>query len=33
MKVSETAVDYQLITNLYRKQIGMLRTVLGRSNT
>lgn len=30
MKVSETAMDYQLTTNLYRKSMGMLRTALGR---
>jgi flagellar basal-body rod protein FlgB len=29
-KVADTAMDYQLITNLYRKQIGMLRAVIGR---
>jgi flagellar basal-body rod protein FlgB len=31
MKVAETAMDHQLITNLYRKHVGMLRAVLGRS--
>lgn len=31
MKVADTATDYQLITNLYRKQIGMLKTVIGRN--
>lgn len=30
MKASDTAMDYQLITSLYRKQIGMLRAVLAR---
>ncbi|HEX6979230.1 MAG TPA: flagellar basal body rod protein FlgB [Alphaproteobacteria bacterium] len=30
MKVAETATDYQLVTNLYRKQIGMLKMVVGR---
>ena len=29
-RVSETAVDYQLMTNLYRKHMNMLRTALGR---
>ncbi len=29
-KVSETAMDYQLMTNLYRKHMGMLKTSLGR---
>lgn len=31
MKVAETAMDHQLVTNLYRKHVGMLRAVLGRS--
>jgi flagellar basal-body rod protein FlgB len=31
MKVAETAMDYQLITNLYRKQIGLIKAVIGRS--
>jgi len=30
MKVAETATDYQLVTNLYRKQIGMLKAVIAR---
>ena len=30
MSASQTAVDYQLVTNLYDKQIGMLRTAMGR---
>lgn len=30
MKVTKTAMDYQLITNLYRKSVGMVRTALGR---
>jgi len=30
MKVSETASDYQLITNLYRQNITMLKSALGR---
>jgi flagellar basal-body rod protein FlgB len=31
MKSADTAMDYQLVTNIYRKQLGMLRTVLTRS--
>ena len=30
MKVAETAMDYKLITNLYKKQIGLIRAVIGR---
>jgi flagellar basal-body rod protein FlgB len=30
MKSADTAMDYQLVTNLYRKQIGMFRAVLTR---
>jgi flagellar basal-body rod protein FlgB len=30
MKSAETAMDYQLVTNLYRKQLGMIRAVLSR---
>lgn len=30
MKVADTAMDYQLITNLYRKQIGLIKAVIGR---
>ena len=30
MKVSETMADYQLMTSLYKKQIGMLKEALGR---
>jgi flagellar basal-body rod protein FlgB len=30
MKVAETAMDYQLITNLYKKQIGLIKAVIGR---
>lgn len=29
-KVSETQADYELITRLYRKHIGMLRMALGK---
>lgn len=30
MKVTETAADHQLVTNLYKKQLAMIRSVLGR---
>lgn len=30
MKVGKNAGDFQTITNLYRKQLGMFKTVLGR---
>jgi len=30
MKVTETRMDYELMTNLYRKHMGMLRSALGR---
>ena len=30
MKITETQADYELITRLYRKHVGMLRTALGR---
>jgi flagellar basal-body rod protein FlgB len=30
MKVSETSMDYQTMTNLYRKHVDMLRSALGR---
>ncbi|HYE01484.1 MAG TPA: flagellar basal body rod protein FlgB [Alphaproteobacteria bacterium] len=30
MKTAETAADYQMLLNLYRKQVGMIRTALGR---
>jgi flagellar basal-body rod protein FlgB len=30
MKVGETATEHRLITSLYRRQLGMLRTALGR---
>lgn len=33
MKVAETAMDYQLITNLYRKQIGLIKAVIGRGQS
>jgi flagellar basal-body rod protein FlgB len=31
MKVSETAADYQLALNLYRKQVSLIKTAIGRS--
>jgi flagellar basal-body rod protein FlgB len=30
MKVSESMADYQLMTSLYKKQIGMIKAALGR---
>jgi flagellar basal-body rod protein FlgB len=33
MKVSETMADYQLMTSLYKKQIGMLKEALGRGGS
>lgn len=30
MKVSKTGVDYQFAINLYKKQISMIKTALGR---
>ncbi len=30
MKVAETAMDYQIISNLYRRQVAMIRMALGR---
>ncbi len=31
MKVSETVMNYQLMTNLYRKHLNMIKTALGRA--
>jgi flagellar basal-body rod protein FlgB len=31
MKISETASDHHLVTNLYKRNIDMLRAALGRS--
>ena len=31
LKVSETVMDYQLTTNLYRKHMNMIRMALGRN--
>ena len=33
MKSADTAMDYQLVTNLYRKQLGMFRAVLSRGGS
>jgi flagellar basal-body rod protein FlgB len=33
MKVSETMADYQLMTSLYKKQIGMIKEALGRGGS
>lgn len=30
MKVASNQMDYQMVTNLYTKSLGMLRTALGR---
>jgi flagellar basal-body rod protein FlgB len=30
LKIADTGVNYQLVTNLYRRQIGMFKMVLGR---
>jgi len=32
MKLADTQIQYQLTTSLYKKQIGMLKTALGRGN-
>lgn len=29
-KVGETGMEYQMITNLYRKHVGMIKTAIGR---
>lgn len=31
MKVAETQMDYQLVTNLYRKHVDMIKTAIGRT--
>jgi flagellar basal-body rod protein FlgB len=31
IKVSDTAIDYQMTTNIYRRQLAMLRTAIGRT--
>lgn len=33
MKVADTGMDYQAITGLYRKQLAMLKTALGRGGS
>lgn len=33
MKVSKTGIDYQFAINLYRKQIGFIKTALGRTGS
>ena len=33
MKVSDTASDYQLMTNLYKKQVALIKTAIGRSGS
>jgi flagellar basal-body rod protein FlgB len=30
MKVADTVMDYQLTTNIYRRQVAMLRAAIGR---
>jgi flagellar basal-body rod protein FlgB len=30
-KLADTGMTYQMVTNLYRKHVGLLRTVVGRS--
>jgi len=32
IKVSETGADYQLMTNLYKKQLGMLKEAIGHGS-
>ena len=32
MKASQTAMDYEVTTNLYRKHISMIKDALGRNN-
>ena len=33
IKVAETQMEYQLVTNLYRKHVGMIKTALGHSGS
>ena len=33
MKVSDNASDYQLMTNLYKKQVALIKTAIGRSGS
>jgi len=30
VKMAQTQADYQLITNLYKKQVGLIKLALGR---
>lgn len=30
VKVAETQMEYQLVTNLYRKHVGMIKTAIGQ---
>ena len=32
-KVSKTAMDYELMTSVYRKYVGMFKTALGRGRS
>ncbi|MBI3506039.1 MAG: flagellar basal body rod protein FlgB [Proteobacteria bacterium] len=32
MKVADTAMDYQMTTNIYRRQLAMLRSAIGRNS-
>lgn len=32
-KVADTGMDYQMLTNLYRKQLSMIKTALGRNGS
>jgi len=31
-KAADSAIEYQLVTNIYRRQLNMLRTVVGRGS-
>ena len=31
MKVAETQLDYQIVTSVYKKHLGMLKLALGRN--
>ncbi len=32
-KVADTGMEYQMLTNLYRKQLSMIKTALGRNGS
>jgi flagellar basal-body rod protein FlgB len=32
IKVADTGVTYQLVTNLYRKHVGLMKTAIGRGS-